>query len=296
MPAERLTHPRIGHSRKVVSLTDTEFRIWDTYRWCADDFGVMPKLSEKLQGENEALARHPKTVIDAGIEALLRVELVAEFEHQGTLYLCSLNWQTHQKVKYPRSTFLPCPPPEVVERMDDPTRKLFREFHERFQKISKRERENSAPRARGRARRALALAEANAEAVLEGAETFSAPAPQDETPEGRLVGYYRSAFEGTTGARPDLDDRAAQAVFRELLKRHDEAAVATAVSAMFEHGDAFVRRAGYPLTLFRKQFNAFVAAGAKQPRKGCGHTPPCRTNTQHINRILRDDRRGEASA
>jgi hypothetical protein len=116
MPADRLTHPRIGHSQKVCALTDTEYRVWETYKWCADDFGVMPKSATKLQGDNEALERHERPVIEAALQRMIDIGLLLEFESQGTMYVCSHNWQTHQKIKYPRATFLPAPPAQVFAR------------------------------------------------------------------------------------------------------------------------------------------------------------------------------------
>lgn len=137
MPADRLTHPRIGRSRKVTALTDLEFRVWDTYRWAADDFGVLPKSAAKLRGENDALRdQHTETEISIALQRLIDLELVDEFDHQGATFVCSLTWQQHQKIEHPRQTHLPSPPPQVFERMDLETRRLFRNFHESFQKTA----------------------------------------------------------------------------------------------------------------------------------------------------------------
>jgi hypothetical protein len=137
MPADRLTHPRIGRSRKVTLLNDFEFRVWDTYRWAADDFGVMPKSAAKLRGENDALRnQHTDFEVAEALDKMIEIELLAEFDHQGAQYVCSLTWQTHQKITHPRQTHYPAPTPEVFEDMDVETRKFFRNFHESFRKVS----------------------------------------------------------------------------------------------------------------------------------------------------------------
>lgn len=152
MPADRLTHPRIGRSRKVTALNDLEFRVWDTYRWAADDFGVAPKNAEFLRGMNDALrVQHTEKEIAIAIQRLVDLEVIIEFDHQGAPYLCSLEWNKHQKIKYPRQTFSPAPPPELIQRMDVTSRRLFRTFHEDFLKIP-------ASRARVRAKRLTANA------------------------------------------------------------------------------------------------------------------------------------------
>lgn len=161
MPADRLTHPRIGRSRKVTALTDLEFRVWDTYRWTADDFGVMPKSTDLLRGVNDALRlQHTEAEIGSALDRIVAVDLIIEFDHQNALYVCSLEWNKYQKIDYPRQSFFPPPPPEVIERMDVSTRRLFRNFHECFRRIP-------ASRARVRAKRLRLKAKANANGLRE---------------------------------------------------------------------------------------------------------------------------------
>ena len=156
MPADRLTHPRIGRSRKVTTLTDLEFRVWDTYRWVADDFGVMPKSAVTLRGENDALRdQHTDAEVAAALQRLIDVDLIVEFDHQGAPFVCSLTWIKHQKITYPRQTHLPAPPPQLLDRMEVTERKFFRNFHEFFRK-------SRASRARAGGKRLMLTANANA--------------------------------------------------------------------------------------------------------------------------------------
>ena len=129
----------------MTALTDLEFRVWDTYRWVADDFGVMPKSAVTLRGENDALRdQHTDAEVAAALQRLIDVELIVEFDHQGAPFVCSLTWNEHQKITYPRQTHLPAPPPQLLDRMEVTERKFFRKFHKFFKK-------SRASRARGRA-------------------------------------------------------------------------------------------------------------------------------------------------
>ena len=152
MPADRLTHPRIGRSRKVTTLTDFEYRVWDTYKWAADDFGVMPKSAAKLRGENDALRdQHTEEEVAAALQRLIDVDLIVEFDHQGAPFVCSLTWNEHQKIEYPRQTHLPVPPPELLQLIEVSTRRLFRNFRGKSRKlpdIRKQSRKPAASRAR----------------------------------------------------------------------------------------------------------------------------------------------------
>lgn len=148
MPVDRFLHPRLGHSEKVSGLTDLEFRVWAQFILSADDFGVLPMSVAKLQGDNRALDRQPRDAVEAALAKLVAVGLVDKFEHQGAPFMCQLTWSTFQKVRYPRSTHWPCPPPEVLERLDDATLLLFRNSHEKFPKDFRKI--PRLPRVRGR--------------------------------------------------------------------------------------------------------------------------------------------------
>ena len=82
MPADRLLHARLGHSAKVSSLTDLEFRVWTTYVLAADDFGVMRADAVAFQAAHDALSTRPAGAIAKCIERLVEAGLVAGFEHQ----------------------------------------------------------------------------------------------------------------------------------------------------------------------------------------------------------------------
>lgn len=125
MPADRFIHPRLGHSRKVSSLCDFDYRVWTQYLLSADDFGVMRATAVTLQADSDALeARTPKAV-ERALQHLIDKELVHEFEHQGKRFIFQADWQKWQKVEYPRATNAPKPPSESLERCDPTTRELF---------------------------------------------------------------------------------------------------------------------------------------------------------------------------
>ena len=114
MPADRLLHARLGHSAKVSSLSDLEYRVWTTYVLGADDFGVMRADAVAFQAAHDALSGRPARAIRGCIERLVKTGLVAAFEHQGSRYLYQADWQDFQRVRYPLRTMHPLPETAAV--------------------------------------------------------------------------------------------------------------------------------------------------------------------------------------
>ena len=109
MPADRLFHARAGHSAKVSSLSDLEYRVWTTYVLAADDFGVMRADAVAFQAAHDALSTRPAEEIAKCVGRLVEVALVAAFEHQGARYLYQWDWQDFQRVRFPARTLHPLP-------------------------------------------------------------------------------------------------------------------------------------------------------------------------------------------
>lgn len=125
MPADRLIHPRLGHSVKVCSLSDFEHRVWLTYELAADDYGVMRLSATTVKSANEAFDNRSDVSVQRALERLVEVGLVVAFTHQGRRYCCQRDWQNYQRVKHPRDTMQPLPDDAVIATCTAATQKLF---------------------------------------------------------------------------------------------------------------------------------------------------------------------------
>lgn len=125
MPADRLFHPKLGHSEKVSALSHLEFRVWAMYQLTADDYGVMRKSPVTLQAADDALAKEKPAAIMAALKRLVACGLLKEFTHQGRIYVYQKDWQNFQRVKHPRDTMQPLPSDDEIAACTSATRKLF---------------------------------------------------------------------------------------------------------------------------------------------------------------------------
>jgi hypothetical protein len=125
MPQDRLLHPKASRSQKVSQLTDLEYRVWTQYLLSADDFGVMRASAVSLQADNDALDARPLKVVQRAFDRLVAVGLLGTFDQQGRRFVYQADWQTWQKVEYPRASLEPKPPAAALGTCDDVTRDLF---------------------------------------------------------------------------------------------------------------------------------------------------------------------------
>lgn len=125
MPADRLLHPRAGHSQKVTSLSGDEYRVWTQYLLSADDFGVMRLSSVPLRADNDFLEILSDKLVERMLLRVIEVGLARRFQHQGKSYVYQHDWQDYQKVKWPTRTINPAPPEEQLADCSDRTRLLF---------------------------------------------------------------------------------------------------------------------------------------------------------------------------
>jgi hypothetical protein len=148
VPVDRFFHPRAGHSRKVAALSDLEFRVWWTYQMAADDFGVMRRAVVELQAANDALATRPRVTLKRALDRVVDIGLLVSFVHQGEPYVCQLNWQDFQKIRYPRESFNPIPGPDVLAKCSGGTAELFQKRFWKIPEIDPEHSGNAAERSR----------------------------------------------------------------------------------------------------------------------------------------------------
>lgn len=146
MPADRMLHPRAGHSDKVSSLSDFEYRVWSQYMLSADDFGLMPCEAIRLQADNRALVQRPVKTVQKALERLVMVRLLKSYQDpQGRRYICDPVWQKYQHVEYPKQSINPPPPDEVLADCHPLTQELFRQcFGKKSARFRLKDAESSA--------------------------------------------------------------------------------------------------------------------------------------------------------
>lgn len=188
MPDDRFIHKRAGHGDKPNSLTSDEFRVWIQYTLSADDFGVMRADAVQFQADNDWLRRQSGAKVTRWLKTVIASGLIDTFIHQGSVYLFQRDWQTWQKVGYPRQTNHPAPSTESIQKCDEATRKLFlmhpggnsRKFKKDSENFPETFQEDSAPtRAGAGAKRLTANGqrlEANGERPTAGGERRTRPA------------------------------------------------------------------------------------------------------------------------
>lgn len=255
MPVDRLFHPRAGHSRKVTALTDFQFLTWWTYVLAADDYGVMRRSAVTLQAANDALARRQIKVVDRAFDAVVDIGLVMPFEHQGDWYVCQLDWQDFQRVRYPRDSHLPIPPPEILQKCSRSTRELFQKHSRKVPEILPECSGNSSetfpvlPRAGGRE---MANANANGKRQIPTADgEISAETVTDEY---RLCWKHSYGFESSLLLKP-LE----YMQLEQQLTAHGGARLLEALHAFFAVDDAYLRKAKHPLALFLRDPLKYLA-------------------------------------
>lgn len=125
MPDDRFFHKRLGHSEKVTTLNDFQYRVWTQYVLSADDCGVMRGSALAFQADNDALARRTPRAVQQAIDRLVAIDLIQTFTHQGQLFIYQRTWQNFQRVRFPRPTIQPSPPADDLAACSPQTRDLF---------------------------------------------------------------------------------------------------------------------------------------------------------------------------
>lgn len=138
MPQDRLRNQCAGTSRKLSSLTDFEYRVWDQYQLSADDYGIMPAEAIRIQADNLALRARPAADVQNALDRMVEIGLLFAFDVQHRRYVCDPQWQYFQRVQYPKQTLNPAPPAAVLDKCHLLTQALFAQcFGRRSHKFRK---------------------------------------------------------------------------------------------------------------------------------------------------------------
>ncbi len=127
MAQYRLLHKCVGNGDRTDRLSDFEYIVWQQYLLSADDFGIMRCSAPVLQGQSRRLEKRPTRHVQKALERAIAVALVEAFDHQDQRYVCQLDWQDYQKIRFPSKTTNPLPPLEIYRRCSEVTQQLYGE-------------------------------------------------------------------------------------------------------------------------------------------------------------------------
>lgn len=310
MPQDRLRSPRGGHGRRTTSLSDFEFRVWDQYQLSADDFGVMRLSAITVQADNDNLADRPSVDVQAALDRLVAVELVASFEHQGRAYICQLDWQTFQKVEYPRLSGLPKPTEAILAKCDAATRKLFAKHPGGWKKQKGRKQPGtrsdelpeqsrntavtSSDETPERSPEQIPINSRKPLAVSNSSSKSLEPVADAGSSEERVIDRFRAEWKRSYGFECSLIPKPLEFMqVQQHLAVHGEERLAQATAAYFATSDEYIRKAKHPLALFLRDPLKHLAGAPKvasgRPR-GCKHEPACADDAIHTSRDMADRR------
>jgi uncharacterized protein YdaU (DUF1376 family) len=144
------------------------------------------------------------------------------------------------------------------------------------------------------------------EPPLEGCSNIPSPSPSPTTsktdpPRARrvdghqgLVDHYFARFTAIVGTPPKFTGADGK-LLKELLAGREAAEVQSAMDAMFDCPEQWVRESGYPVGFFSRQFNKFLVVSRQRARTigaacgirdfECHHDPKCGSERRH-NELL----------
>lgn len=261
MPDDRFLHRKAGHGRKPNSLSSDEHRVWTQYILSADDFGVMRASAVTLRSDNDFFDTKTEKQVQRWLEAVVAIGLLLVFSHQGRRYVCQWDWQSWQKVSYPRATNNPVPTPECLALCDEPTRKLFvlhpggagRTRKDGSENVQKTDPECSPlMRERGHAKRLTANGERLVANGSEGGAGETGP-PFDK--------WFHELVMRYPSNRRNSSPMAMQS-FMEILKQDADVHPAQAFSALMARLDSQIQSHEWRVKGMAPRLDRYLASGA----------------------------------
>jgi hypothetical protein len=266
-------------SEKVGGLTDTESRVWlEGYMLCADDYGVLEYEPYAVQAGSRALGAKPARVVLRCLQRLVEIGLLTSFEVQGKPYLCQLDWQDWQRIRWPRETAKPLPPAPIISRCSAATQELFRL---RLTRHSPATSPDSGP---DESRNGFGTSPAKESRVrVNGYGYGYGEGGSGETREAAIWARWRQALQAATGLTLRLSPTANEfANIRKLCDLAEDAVLLPALDRFAALTPAELQALGVKqktlgwLATVLPQLVATKAVATKPCRNG--HQPPCATD------------------